>query len=44
MEIIKKCKISRYDETIKEEIDAVLEECKSGDHDHTLQTLISYCK
>jgi len=28
----------------KEEIDAVLEECKSGDYYHLLQTLMSYCK
>ena len=27
----------------KEEIDAVLTECKSGDYDHLLQTLIQYC-
>lgn len=27
----------------KEEIDAVLKECRSGDYDHLLQTLITHC-
>lgn len=27
----------------KEEIDTVIEECKSGDYDHAISTLDSYC-
>lgn len=27
----------------KEEIDLVLDEARSGDYDHLLQTIISYC-
>ena len=28
----------------KEEIDCVLDECRTGDYDHLLQTLIGYCE
>lgn len=37
-------KQARKENWTQEEIDQVLEECKSGDYDHLVQTLIQYCE
>lgn len=35
---------ARIEKWTDAEIDQVLTECKSGDYDHLLQTLIAHCK
>jgi hypothetical protein len=37
-------KQARLEHWTKEEIDAVIKECKSGDYDHLVQTLDAHCK
>ena len=34
---------ARKEEWTKEEIDCVLDECKTGDYNHLLVTLMEYC-